>query len=100
MNLRSYRRILAVAGLGLAAAGCRMTTDPSCSVQRELCDERCLRCLYCPECTTDCFSNESWYRAPTLWSPRCARTRAGFERIRPLPEANEVFALPRAIETD
>jgi hypothetical protein len=92
--------LLYLAVASLLWAGCRMTVDPSCSVQRELCDDRCLRCLYCPQCTTDCFSEEAWYCAPTLWTPRCGRTRSGFERVRPLPSADDVFALPRAHESE
>lgn len=100
MPMRSRLLLLVFAGVLWAAAGCRTTTDPSCSVQQELRDDRCLLCLYCPNCTTDCFRDEYWYCAPTRWTPRCRRTRAGFERVRPLPSPDTVFALPHASPID
>lgn len=100
MPTRNKLLFLVVTSLVCAGTGCRMMTDPSCSVQREICDDRCLRCLYCPQCTTDCFSDDAWYCAPTLWTARCGPTRAAFQRVRPLPPANEIFALPRPTKTD
>jgi hypothetical protein len=90
-----YRwQLLVAVALMWTAAGCR-TGDPSCSVQRELCDDHCLRCFYCPQCTTDCFGAEPWYRSPTRWTPGCNRVRAESRRVRPLPTADVVFALPQ-----
>lgn len=100
MPTRNRLLLPVIASLLWAGAGCRMAADPSCSVQQELCDDHCLRCLYCPQCTTDCFSDEPWYCRPTLWMPRCRPIRAGSERIRPLPSADNVFALPRASAAD